>query len=851
VKRRSPGRLGDPIQELAYLFRSSQRTQPVLLLGAGASFRSGIPLAAEAVKRIARASYAWSVLGRDEEDCNPLPSDWMPFLENQSWFITDPDRFAENFPLAVEHLLTPREQRRKFLQRLVEAPNGVNEGYRALAQIMLRRLCWTVLTTNFDTLLSEALRELSPHVREIVEINKSADDLVRFGVFNQFQIVYLHGAVQFYRDLANNDETHRLADEVVTAVRPLLRDCPLIVVGYRGAEPSIMNHLLGEGVTECQNYKNGIYWCRQKDSQLHPGVQGLKNQIGSNFHEVEINGFDELMQELNSALANDFRHAGEPVALRERMVEAGRWDHEVMNETGIDDLDRALLLSTLTKYCEELRLGPFKEERIVELAAELGLISNSSGQRRCTNGGYLLFGTAVPKYFPHAQVAVTIADRRKVVFEGNLLTQYKNVMEFLNTEEINPLLRIKAEIGSHESRAYPARALRELTVNLLMHRDYRAKEIANIEVEPASKIIFRNPGGLMPDVLSRLNRSPDGKFVPSRGVTSQRNPMLADIFYGLGRMDKAGSGLVDVVKWMIEQGGLSEFQSLRDNTSVSAVLRQPAQDKPESTTAVPLTNAEVFTTNLLPFLVMPECVHFIPLKYKRTRQRPVDREALLELPLFIYHDDCVISFASPDLFAKYPEGELLFDRSRSPAIEDMLIDEADKRLVVWLLHKHWSIFLRDFTEDGLRVNPKDKRAYFCLTSGSRNEISYISRLGRHIKRAVVKQRGTPEKLWYENEGIYYHAEEFKGEWALQIKPMYVFTGTDGCQPLPATAQSRRATRRFKFDRNKSVDDDLTFWSRYLSRGEPVISIGGVGVDNLIVNSTFSEIEVPVFEQPNE
>src|SRR5205814_7465477 len=135
---------------------------------------------------------------------------------------------------------------------------------------------------------------------------------------------------------------------------------------------------------------------------------------------------------------------------------------------------------------------------------------------------------------------------------------------------------------------------------------------------------FTNPGGLMPDVLTRLAPSADGKFLPTRGVTSQRNPMLADIFYGLGRMDKAGSGLVDVARWMIEQGGLSEFQSLSNNSCVSAVLKQPIQEQPDAATAVPLTNSEVFTTNLLSLLVMPEWLYFIPLKYKRGKQRHVD-----------------------------------------------------------------------------------------------------------------------------------------------------------------------------------------------------------------------------------
>jgi hypothetical protein len=48
----------------------------------------------------------------------------------------------------------------------------------------------------------------------------------------------------------------------------------------------------------------------------------------------------------------------------------------------------------------------------------------------------------------------------------------------------------------------------------------------------------------------------------------------------------------------------------------------------------------------------------------------------------------------------------------------------------------------------------------------------------------------------------------------------------------------------KFDRNKNVDDDLTFWGRYLSTGQATISLGGVDVDDLIIDAAFLTIEVP-------
>jgi hypothetical protein len=190
------------IKELAYLFRTSRPTRPVLFLGAGASFRSGIPMAGEATKRIARAAYSRLRLGDDEKPSNPKPSDWMPFLQRQPWFVSDPTRFADNFPLAVEHLLHPAEFRREFFTEMIKPPNGINLGYRRLAKLMRRRLCWTVMTTNFDHNIVESLRELRPPISEVVEINRTADDLVRFDIYNynRCQVVYLHGAVEYYRD---------------------------------------------------------------------------------------------------------------------------------------------------------------------------------------------------------------------------------------------------------------------------------------------------------------------------------------------------------------------------------------------------------------------------------------------------------------------------------------------------------------------------------------------------------------------------------------------------------------------------------------------------------------------------
>lgn len=96
---------------------------------------------------------------------------------------------------------------------------------------MVRRLVGTILTTNFDSLMAEALRDQNPKPPAIVEI-KTPDDRVTFGLGNDFQIVYLHGSVEHYRDQNLRQETERLDAKLVQKIRPLLNDAPLVVIGY-------------------------------------------------------------------------------------------------------------------------------------------------------------------------------------------------------------------------------------------------------------------------------------------------------------------------------------------------------------------------------------------------------------------------------------------------------------------------------------------------------------------------------------------------------------------------------------------------------------------------------------------
>lgn len=847
----------DVIRELAYLFRARRNNRPILILGAGASYRSGIPMAGEATKHIARAAYAKRILGIDEDIYSPPPSDWSPYLRQQAWFINDETKFADNFPLAVQHLLQPSEFRREFFTKMIVPPNEINPGYYALANIIRRKLCWTVLTVNFDHLIADAIRDNQSHISEIIEINRTADDLVRFKIHNRCQVVYLHGAVEFYRDKNLSDEIRRLDETLVRRIRPLLNDSPLVVIGYRGSEQSVMDHLLGEGLEESGKYRQGIYWCSLKGTELHENVIKLKEQIGGNFFHLEIDGFDELMEALDCELADEYwLPTSDSEQASKPLIESSKtaFDYQPMEGVSLEELDHDLILSTLTAYCKELKIPTVDSSTYTSMMQEQGLLLRRNDILVPSIGCYLLFGRDVQERFPYAKVAFTSGSKRRQVFEGNLIFQYRSLEAHLHSEIVNPLLRIKGERAAKEKFAYPSRALTEILVNMLVHRDYETDFYSYIEFEPGQSLCFSNPGGLMPNVYASVKPGKGGKFQPVRNTSELRNRSLGDIFFGLGPMDKDGSGLADVKELMVENGGLSDFNVVGENQSLQVTLWQPRQHAPDkSRVARGVIATELYTTNLLPFSVMPRTIYKLPLRKREVGDMPLfafeEDELPRELPIFVTSGGYMFSFADLSLFPVFVNRRGDLGKLETLSVSNFISQGDDQHnQYVWLINKHWKFFLQKFGDKGLLVEDKRKRAFFTLLNREKNTIVYNSRHRKGVKREVVKKRGEGNYIWYENEGIAYTTVNFGGNWAIQVKPFYMFTKSDARTPLPSFLRSKRSTKRIKFDRNKNVDDDLSFWARLLSGGEPTINIGGIGVEHLIIDSEYSFEEVPLVGQ---
>jgi SIR2-like domain len=753
------------LNQLAALFRATQPARPIVLLGAGASFRSGVPLADALVAQIARLAFARLELGNPAAISRVTLSDWKPFLEKQPWFTQGADRLADNFPYAVEHFLKPQSVRRDFFVDVI-SDKTPSQGYLNLAELIMHRLCSTVLTTNFDSLIYQALIPLQAHVREIVEVNRTADDLHQFSTRNRCQIVYLHGAVELYRDRNLPQETQRLDEDLVNRLWPVLTESPLVVIGYRGAEPSITRHLLREGISRCDRFRHGIFWCTRTGTELHPEVRGLQKELGPNFQELEIDGFDELMADLKLELGE------ETLIRRDEDVHIGpvsMWDSKPVEGALLEEIDIDLALVTLQVYAQRLGFPAVDHGNLEAWLVELRLAVKKDGILVPTNSGILLFGKEPQKRFPHAVVAFVTSQKKQEVFSGNLIQQFESLHNRLQDRSVNSFLRLKNDTGSEDIDAYPARALTELIINLLVHRDYEIEDYSRIEHEPGVRLTFVNPGGLMPRVHARFRPEENGEFAPIRGESELRNPTLADVFFGRGQLDKAGSGLPDVRELMPKHGGRSSFACLKVNTIVATSLLQAVQQLSRTNVASRLGKTEVFITNLLPFRIIPSAIYSLPLRDANAKQLTFETDLEAQnTPTFLLHGGWALSFADFSQVPQFSERNGYLAQKKTAHLEDFVRDEDNRRLFVWLVGRHWNFFLKSFSVDGLRDDFRGKRAYFELRSGAANAISYITRTGRKATREVVKLRGPDAHPWYENEGFCYQIIQMSGEWSLQV-----------------------------------------------------------------------------------
>ena len=127
-------------------------------------------------------------------------------------------------------------------------------------------------------------------------------------------------------------------------------------------------------------------------------------------------------------------------------------------------------------------------------------------------------------------------------FNGSVLEQYDGILRFIAGH--NTKMSVIDGIDRKDTTAYPIVAVREAVLNALVHRDYSMQGTILINMYP-DKLTISSPGG-----LNEIYSIEDLKT----GISSTRNPGLANIFYRLGYIEAYGTGIPRIMKQYLHKG---------------------------------------------------------------------------------------------------------------------------------------------------------------------------------------------------------------------------------------------------------------------------------------------------------
>jgi tetratricopeptide (TPR) repeat protein len=205
--------------------------------------------------------------------------DWQEYEES---VVTD-DRYG----FWMNELSEEPKERQRMIEALIEKtePGGA---YILLAYLIERGIFNNILTTNFDDLINDSLSFYTDVKCRFYASDDLSQYISLYG--SKPNIIKLHGDYRFANIKNTAEETLRLSGNLEPKVGELLNQFSIVVVGYNGADHSIMNILKNIK----QKHKYELIWCDLFPDKTHWRVADLINNTDNSFF-VPIKGFNELM----------------------------------------------------------------------------------------------------------------------------------------------------------------------------------------------------------------------------------------------------------------------------------------------------------------------------------------------------------------------------------------------------------------------------------------------------------------------------------------------------------------------------------------------------------------------------
>ncbi len=132
-----------------------------------------------------------------------------------------------------------------------------------------------------------------------------------------------------------------------------------------------------------------------------------------------------------------------------------------------------------------------------------------------------------------------------ITSKESLIEQVTRIMDFIH-KHTNKAYIITGNPRREERWDYPMDAIREIVINMIVHRDYRSANDSTIKIFD-ERIEFFNPGTLLEDLTVEKIKSGNYK-------SHLRNKQIASIFKELNLIEKYGSGVRMAIETFVAYG---------------------------------------------------------------------------------------------------------------------------------------------------------------------------------------------------------------------------------------------------------------------------------------------------------
>lgn len=270
----------------------------VVFLGAGASVEAGIPSADALVQHALRSR-------RSQNREHALSTYKMSDADIEDWArekgYYDPTDERSKYAQVMDNLFHTAVMRQEFVRHELRKAR-VSDGYRILGELINRWIFDTILTTNFDNLIRQGADAVSPSPINVVASPEEYNRLKSNSI--EQRVIRLHGDFWHGNILNTEDELNSTPKAIFDAVARLFKDYGAIVIGYGGADSSVMSEIFRyKGWKDPDFLSNGLYWCDIKEVQdLSPKVKSFLSEgakVGRAFY-VKIEGFNSLMRDIGA-----------------------------------------------------------------------------------------------------------------------------------------------------------------------------------------------------------------------------------------------------------------------------------------------------------------------------------------------------------------------------------------------------------------------------------------------------------------------------------------------------------------------------------------------------------------------